>query len=146
MLTHAQEVLIFQNIQTAYTIGGHAYTAIKTYRGEWKGVLDTPIISLQYPSRTKPVQKTIGQSAEWDTDTLTIDVYAKTDATNGVHGMKIVEEIARTLELWFRQNSKEALKTARITADDVSEIKDLCHLEEGIFRLRFAVKILYALI
>ena len=146
MLSHAQKVLIFQSIQTAYTVGGHNYTAIKTYRDEWRGVLDTPIISLQYQSRTREKQTTIGQKAEWDTDALSIDVYAKTDATNGVHGMKIVEEITRTLELWFRLNSREALKTVRVVVEKVSSIKDLSHLEEGIFRLRFEVSLLYALI
>lgn len=146
MLTHAQEVAIFQNIATAYTVDGHAYTAWKTYRGEWSGVLDTPIISLQYPTRTKKVVQAIGVAAEWDTDTLTVDVYARTDTTNGVHGAKIVEEIVRVLELWFKQTAKNALVDDGVSVRSVSPVKDLSALEEGVFRLRFEVSLLYALI
>jgi hypothetical protein len=48
MLTQAQRNAIFTNIEADYTIGGVAYTAVKTYKSDWSGEIYTPIIMLSY--------------------------------------------------------------------------------------------------
>ena len=108
MLTQLQRNAVFTNIEADYTIGGVAYTAVKTYRSEWSGEINTPVIMLNYLFDATLKQGTIGNSAEWDTARLTVDVFAVTDQTNGVHGIKISREIhQQTLLLVVRANHQD---------------------------------------
>lgn len=146
MLTQAQRNAVFTNLQTAYTIGGTAYTAIKTYRGEWSGELTTPVIMLDYLFDATEFKSTIGRVAEWDTARLTIDVFANTDQTNGVHGRKISWEIARTLILWFKETADTALIASGLKITKTYPTRNLSALEEKVYRIHFEIDILYKLI
>lgn len=146
MLTQSQRNAIFTNIGTGYTIGGTAYTAVKTYKSEWSGEIDTPVIMLNYLFDATLKQGTIGTSAEWDTARLTIDVFANTDNANGVHGIKISREIARSLLLWFKQTADSDLIANGLKITNTYPARDLSHLEEKVYRIHFECDILYKLI
>ena len=146
MLTQEQRNAVFTNIETVYTIGGTAYTAIKTYKSEWSGEIDTPVIMLNYLFDATLKQGTIGNSAEWDTARLTIDVFATTDYTNGVHGIKTSRHIARELILWFKQTADSDLSSSGLKITKTYPARDLSHLEEKVYRIHLEVDLLYKLI
>ncbi len=146
MLTQAQRNAVFTNINTGYTIGGTAYTAIKTYKSEWSGEITTPVIMLNYLFDATEFKKAIGRGAEWDTARLTIDVFANTDQTNGVHGMRICKDIARELILWFKVSADAALIANGLKITKTYPARDLSHLEEKVYRIHFELDILYKLI
>lgn len=143
MITKAQRNAILSAIGTAYTVGGQAYTAVKTWRNQWKGELDAPVIRLQMKNQGTTVCSTIGRSAEWEMDVLVVDIFSETDATNGIHGDDIVEEIARTLMLWFKQSGTAALSANRLSIGTLSGAQDLPFLEEGVYRKYFEVNLIY---
>lgn len=145
MLTQAQRNAVFTNIPTAYTIDAHAYTATVTYPAHWSGEIDTPIILLNYLFDADLKQGTIGDRAEWDTARLTVDVFAKTDVSNGVHGIKISREIARTLILWFKQTADGLLYSNGVRITKTHPVRDLSFLEEKVYRLHFEIDLLYKL-
>lgn len=145
MITQAQRNAIFTNIEADYTIGGVAYTAVKTYTNEWSGELNTPVIKLSYLFDAILKKRTIGTNAEWDTARLTVDVFANTDQTNGVHGFTISREIARALLLWFKQTADADLAANGLKITSTSPARDLSHLEEKVYRIHFEVDILYKL-
>jgi hypothetical protein len=146
MLTQSQRNAVFTNIETAYTIGGTAYTATKTYPAHWSGEIDTPVILLNYLFDASEKQGTIGTEAEWDTARLTVDVFAKTDNTNGIHGIKIAREITRSLILWFKQTADGVLISNGLKITKTYPARDLSALEEMVYRLHFECDILYKLI
>ena len=146
MLTQAQRNAVFVNMGTAYTVGGHAYTALKTYKSEWSGELTTPVIMLNYLFDATALKQAIGTAAEWDTARLTVDVFANTDNTNGVHGIKMSREIARTLILWFKLSADAALASEGVKAIKTHPARDLSHIEEKVYRIHFEVDLLYKLI
>lgn len=146
MLTQAQRNAVFTNIETAYTVDGNDYTAVVTYPAHWSGEIDTPIILINYLWDASLKQDTIGIVAEWDLARLTVDVFAKTDNTNGVHGIKIAREIARELILWFKQTADGVLNSNGLKITKTSPVRDLSHLEERIYRMHFEVDLLYKLI
>lgn len=146
MLTQAQRNAVFTNIATAYTIDGNDYTAVKTYREHWSGEIGTPIITLSYISQTVLEQDTVGKLSEWDTDWLSIDVYALTDVTNGVHGGTIANEIARELVLWFKESADAALIDDGVKVMRTGPVKPLSDLDERIYRRQFDIILLYKLI
>jgi len=146
MLTQIQRNAIFTNIPTAHTIDGHAYTAVVTYPAHWSGELDTPIILINYLWDASLKQDTIGTVSEWDTARLTVDVFAKIDATNSVHGIKIAREIARTLILWFKQTADGLLYSNGLRISKTYPVRDMSHLEEKVYRMHFEVDLLYKLI
>ena len=144
MLTQAQQNAIFQNIETAYTVGAVPYTAYKIYRDHWQGVVDDPTILLHYKSRTKLEQDSIGKRAEYDSDILTIEVWAVKQ--NDQHGISIAETIMSELIMWFKQSFDTALKDHGVTATIYRPVEDLSFLEQKIFRLHVEFKIFYKLI
>jgi hypothetical protein len=144
-LTQAQRNAVFTNIGTAYTVDGNAYTAYKTYREHWSGELDAPVIALDYLSRDVLAQGAIGRE-EWDTDLLSIDIYALTDHTNGVHGALITNEISRELILWFKESADAALVDDGVKISRAGPTRSLSALEEGVYRRQFDVLLLYKLI
>lgn len=146
MLTQAQRNAVFVNLETAYTIGGHAYAALKTYRDEWSGELTTPVIMLNYLFDATEFKRAVGRGAEWDTARLTVDIFANTDTTNGVHGIKISREIARVLILWFKQTADATLIANGLKITKTYPARDLSHLEEKVYRIHFEVDLLYKLI
>jgi len=145
MLTQAQRNAVFTNIETAYTVGGTAYTAVKTYKSEWSGEIDTPVIMLNYLFDATLKQGTIGTAAEWDTARLTIDVFANTDYTNGVHGIKTSRHIARELILWFKQTADSDLSSSGLKITKTYPARDLSHLEEKVYRIHLEIDLLYKL-
>ena len=144
MLTQAQQNAIFTNIETSYTVDSTAYTATKIYRDHWSGKVDDPTILLNYISRTRIEQDSIGKRAEYDSDILAVEVWAVTQ--NDQHGLLIAETIAEELILWFKQSFDTDLKDSGVTATIANPVKDLSFLEEKIYRLHFEVKIFYQLI
>lgn len=144
-LTQDQRNTIFTNIATAYTVDGTAYTCVKTYREHWKGEIADPILVLDYPSTTVLEQGAVGRT-EWDTDLLSIDIYALTDTANGVHGSTIVKEIARTLVLWFKEDADAALVDNGVKIKRAGPVRSLSALEEGVYRRQFDVLLLYKFI
>lgn len=146
MLTQAQRNAVFTNIGTAYTIGGIAYTAIVEYKETWSGELNTPVIMLYYLDDAVLKKKAIGRGAEWDTARLTIDVFANTDNTNGVHGSRISREIARVLILWFKQTADTTLISNGLKITKTYPARDLSHLDKKVYRIHFETDILYKLI
>lgn len=146
MLTQAQRNAVFINIGTAYTIGGTAYTALKTYKDEWSGEITTPVIMLNYLFDATEFKGTIGRAAEWDTARLTIDIFANTDQTNGVHGIKISREISRALILWFKQTADTTLISNGLKITKTYPARDLSHLDKKVYRIHFEIDILYKLI
>lgn len=146
MLTQAQRNAVFTNIGTGYTIGGQAYTATIEYLETWSGVIDTPVIMLDYPTEAVLKKKAIGRGAEWDTSRLSVDVFANTDNANGVHGMKIAHEIARVLILWFKETADTALMANGLKIAATYPARSLSHLEEKVYRRHFEIDILYKLI
>jgi len=146
MLTQAQRNAVFTNIETVYTIDGTGYTALVTYSAHWSGELDTPVILLNYLWDASEKQGTIGTAAEWDTARLTVDVLAKTDNTNGVHGIKISREITRELILWFKQTADGVLSSNGLKITKTYPARDLSHLEEKVYRIHFECDVLYKLI
>ena len=146
MLTQSQRNAVFANIETAYTVGGTAYTAIKEYKDRWSGEIDTPVIMLHYVRRTNKIVGAIGRAAEWDSDRLLVAVFTRDDLTNGVHGLDIAEGIAGTLELWFKVSADALLSSNGVKVVDTSPATDLSYLEERVYRLQFEVDLLYKLI
>lgn len=146
MLTQAQRNAVFTNIGTAYTVGGQAYTATVTYPAHWSGEIDTPVILINYLWDASEKQGTIGKAAEWDTARLTVDIFAKIDIANGIHGIKISREIARELVLWFKQTADGVLSPNGLKITKTHPVGDLSHLQEKIYRMHFEVDILYKLI
>lgn len=144
-LTQTQRNAVFTNIGTAYTVNGNDYTAFKTYRRHWQGEVSEPIIALSYPSRTVLEQGTVGRE-EWDTDLLSVDVYALTDHANGVHGGTIVDEITRALLLWFKNDADAVLIDNGVKIKRTGPDRELDELEEGIYRRTFDVLMLYKFI
>ena len=145
MLSQAQRNAVFTNIPTGYTIDAHAYTATKTYPAHWSGEIDAPIILLNYLFDADLKQEVIGRRAEWDTARLTVDVFARTDTANGVHGIKIAREIARALILWFKQTADGLLYSSGVSVAKTSPVQDLSFLEEKIYRMHFEIDLLYKL-
>ena len=145
MLSQDQRNAVFTNIPTAYTIDAHAYTATTTYSAHWSGEIDTPIILLNYLFDADLKQSTVGNSAEWDTARLTVDVFARTDTANGMHGIKIAREIARALVLWFKQTADGVLYSNGISVAKTSPVQDLSFLEDKIYRMHLEVDLLYKL-
>ena len=145
MLSQAQRNAVFTNIETTYTVDSTSYTATKTYPAHWSGEIDTPIILLNYLWDADLKQSTVGNNAEWDTARLTLDVFARTDTANGVHGIKIAREIARALVLWFKQSADGLLYSNGISVVKTSPVQDLSFLEEKIYRMHFEVSLLYKL-
>ena len=146
MLTQEQRNAVFTNLETAYTVGGHGYTALKTYRDEWSGELTTPVIMLNYLFDATEFEQAIGRGAEWDTARLTLDIFANTDNTNGVHGIKISREIARYLILWFKESADASLISNGLKITKTYPARDLSHLEERVYRIHFEIDLLYKLI
>lgn len=146
MLTQAQRNAVFTNIETGYTIGGTAYTAIVEYKETWSGEITTPVIMLHYIDAAVLKKQAIGRTAEWDTDRLTVDVFANTDNTNGVHGSRISREIARELILWFKNTADGVLISNGLKITKTYSARDFSHLEEKVYRIHFEVDILYKLI
>ncbi len=144
MLTQTQQNAIFTNIGTSYTVGTESYTAYKIYRDHWQGVVDDPTILLHYKSRTKLEQDSIGKRAEYDSDILTIEVWAVKQ--NDQHGISIAESIMSELIMWFKQSFDAALKDHGVTATIYRPVEDLSFLEQKIFRLHVEFKIFYKLI
>jgi len=145
MLTATQREAIFTNIPTAFTIAGDAYTATKTWKQEVSGVLGDPTIALSFRAQSKLVQGTVGNRAEWDVDVLIVDVYAKSNTTNGTHGSRIAEGIMQDLETWFKRTAPPILYASKITVGQMSEVQDLTFIEEGVFRKYAEVDMLYKL-
>ena len=146
MLTDAQENIIFTSIGTAYIVKGHAYTAVKTWRDHWSGEINTPIIVLHFKSQTHKKQEAIGRRAEWDFDPLSVDVFAITDVTNGVHGSDIAKSIMRELELWFKESATALICSEGMSVGYTTPVQNLSFLEEGVYRRTFDANILYKLI
>lgn len=146
MLTQAQQNAIFTNIETVYTVDGTVYTATKIYRDHWSGVVLQPTILLNYMSRARLEQDTIGRLAEYDSDLLSIDVLATTDQTNRIHGLEIVETIMRELVLWFKESFNSAMGDNCLSASIYTGVKDLSFLEEKIYRLHVEFLIFYKFI
>lgn len=146
MLTQAQRNAVFMNIETDYLIDGHAYTAFKTWRDYWSGEIDTPVIALHFKSQTHKKLGAIGRRAEWDTDPLSIDVFAQHDTTNDVHGTDIAEAITRELELWFKESASALLCPYGVSVGDTTPVQNLSFLEDAVYRRYFEVNLLYALI
>ena len=144
MLTQTQQNAIFQNIETAYTVGAESYTAYKIYRDHWQGVVDDPTIVLHYRIRTKLERGSIGNMAEYDSDILIVEVLAVTQ--NDQHGLLISETIMSELIMWFKQSFDTALKDHGVTATIYRPVEDLSFLEQKIFRLHVEFKIFYKLI
>jgi len=144
MLTQGQQNAIFQNIETSYTVGATPYTAYKLYRNHWSGVVDDPTILLHYRSRTKLEQDSIGKRAEYDSDILTVEVWAVTQ--NDQHGLLIAETIMSELIMWFKQSFDTDLKDHGVTATIYRTVEDLSILEQKIYRLHAEFKIFYKLI
>ena len=142
MLSITQRISIFTNMPTVYTVNEHDYTATKLYLDEWSNIVDTPLIILHYLLTTSRVEAVISGSKEWDKDRLEIDVYARTDNTNGIHGATIANEIARDLILWFKQTAPGVL-SAGITVGFTTPIIDLSNLEENLYRFHFEVAFIY---
>lgn len=144
MLTQAQQNAIFTNIETVYTVDGTVYTATKIYRDHWSGVVLQPTILLNYMSRAKLEQDTIGRLAEYDSDILVIEVYAVSE--NEQHGSDISQNIMREIVLWFKKSFDTDLGDHDLTAVIYRPVEDLSFLEEKIYRQRVEFKILYKLI
>ena len=144
-LTQDQRNAVFTNIATAYTVNSVDYTCMKTYREHWSGEIADPIIVFDYISQTVVEQGTIGRK-EWDTDWLSIDVYALTDVANGVHGGTIANEIARTLVKWLKEDADAALIDDGVKVHRAGPVKPLSALEEGVYRRQFDVRLLYKFI
>ena len=144
MLTQTQQNAIFTNIETSYTVGAVPYTAYKIYRDHWQGVVDDPTILLHYRTRTKLEQDSIGNLAEYDSDILTVEVWAVKQ--NDQHGLFIAETIMSELIIWFKQSFDTALKDHGVTATIYRPVEDLSFLEQKIYRLHVEFKIFYKLI
>lgn len=146
MITDAQKNIIFTNIATAYTVGTTAFTAVKTWRDYWKGEITMPVIMLTLKSQTHKMEEAIGRRAEWDYDILSVDVFAITDTTNGVHGSDIAESIMRELELWFKESATALIYSEGISIGNSTPVQNLSFLEEGVYRRFFEVNVLYQLL
>lgn len=145
-MTQTQRNAIFTNITKSFTIDGTAYTAFVTYPEEWDGEIASPVILLNYVSDAVLKQDSVGRVAERDTALLSVDVFAYTDHTNGIHGIEIAREISRVLILWFKQSADALLISDGLKILETRAVRDMSHLEEKINRMRFEVQILYKLI
>ena len=145
MLTATQREAIFTNIPTSSTIEGDVYTAIKTWKQEWSGELDDPVIALSFASQSRIVQGAVGNRAEWDIDVLVVEVYAETNTTNGTHGSRIAEGVMQDLETWFKETAKPLLYASSISVGAMSEVKDLSFTKESVYQKYAEVDMLYKL-
>jgi len=146
MLLQSQRNAIFTNIETAYTIDGHAYTAFKTWKDYWKGEIDTPVIVLYFKPQSRIMAAAIGRRAEWDTDLLAVDVFAQHDTANGIHGTDIAEAITQKLEMWFKTSAAALLNSDGMSVGNTTPVQNLSFLEEEVYRRYFEVGIIYKLI
>lgn len=146
MLTRTQKNKIFTELNTSYTINTVAYTALKSWREDWRGELDTPVIRLHTKKQGVLVQGYIGRRREISSDILQVEVFAETDVPNSVHGADIVEDITRELLLWFKESGSTALNADGMKVGETSEVQDLSFIEERVFRKYFEVEIIYTLI
>ncbi len=140
MLSQTQRNKIFTEIATAYTIDAVAFTALKTYRAHWRGELDTPVICLEYAKDGVKQISSVGRSSQYDSSDLVVDIYATT-YNNAIHGSKITREIAVTLSGWF--NTTDAFDTVGVSVSRTDPVTQLDDLEDGIYRMRFVVKLLH---
>ena len=146
MLSLAQRKKIFTEIATAYTVNGTAFTATKTWREQWSGIIETPVIVLYFSQQSKLAQSTVGRRAEWRTDSLAVDIFARSDITSGVHGGDIVETIASFLEDWFATSGTAALYGDGMSVVGSAPVEDLSFLEDGVYRRMLEIDILYKMI
>lgn len=144
MLTQEQRNAVFTNIETAYTVGGQAYNATVTYPAHWSGEIDTPIILINYLWDASTKQDAVGRASEWDTARLTVNVLARTDTANGIHGIKIAREISRDLIVWFKQTA--ALGASGLKVGKTYPARDLSYLEEKVYRMHFEIDLVYKLL
>ena len=145
MLTQTQRNAVFTNLPKTFTINAIVSNTVVTYREHWSGEIADPIIALDYISQTVVEQGTVGRE-EWDTDWLSIDVYALTDVANGVHGGTIANEIARTLIKWLKEDADAALADDGVKVYRAGPVKPLSALEEGVYRRQFDIRLLYKFI
>jgi len=146
LLTQAQINAIFTNMTKTFTVDGNDYTATVTYSQQWDNELTSPMILLNYISDAILKEDSVGKSAERDTALLSVDVFAYTDHTNGVSGLKISREIARTLLLWFKQSADALIFDSGLKILNTQPVMDMSNLEEKINRFHFEVYILYKFI
>jgi hypothetical protein len=145
MLSQTQRNAVFTNIATAYTIDANLYTATKTYKEHWDGEIDTPIIMLSYPSDAKKERTTIGRESEWDLAKLKINIFTRTSHTNGTHGSKIAQEIARTLLLWFKQDADTDLNANGLSIMETYPATDVQSTDPKLYVMQFEVDLKYEL-
>lgn len=145
MLSQAQRNAVFTNLTKVFTVDSKSYTAFITYKDHWDGEIDTPVIMLNYPSDAKPDRTTIGRESEWDIARLMIKIFARTSHTNGTHGSKIAQEIARTLLLWFKQDADTDLNANGLAIAETYPTRDVPSTDPKLYVLRFEVDIEYEL-
>lgn len=145
MLSQAQMNAVFTNLTKVFTVDGKSYTAFITYKDHWDGEIDTPVIMLNYPQDAYPERTTIGRESEWDLARLEIKIFARTSHTNGTHGSKIAQEIARTLLLWFKQDADTDLNANGLSIVRTYPARDVGSADPKLYVLRFEVDIEYEL-
>lgn len=145
MLSQAQRDAVFTNLTKVFTVDSNQYTAFITYKEHWDGEIDTPVIMLSYPSDAKPDRTTIGRESEWDIARLMIKIFARTSHTNGTHGSKIAQEIARTLLLWFKKEADSDLNANGLSIAKTYPARDVQSTDPKLYVLRFEVDIEYEL-
>lgn len=138
MLTQTQRNAIFIGITTDYTIDGVDFVAQKTYREHWAGELATPVICLEYVKDGVKHISSVGRTSQLDDTHLAIDAYATT-YDNTVHGSKIVREIISSIVDWFNTTSLDSVGVSVLHTEPAVTLHEL---EEGIYRIRFVVKLL----
>jgi hypothetical protein len=145
MLSQAQRDAVFTNLTKVFTVDSKQYTAFITYKEHWDGEIDTPVIMLNYQSDAKPDRTTIGRESEWDIAHLKVKIFARTSHTNGTHGSKIAQEIARTLLLWFKEDADTALNANGLSIAKTYPVRDVPSTDPKLYVLHFEVDIEYEL-
>ena len=145
MISQAQRDAVFTNLTKVFTVDGKSYTAFITYKDHWDGEIDTPVIMLNYPSDAKPDRTTIGRESEWDIAQLKIKIFARTSHTNGTHGSKIAQEIARTLLLWFKKDADAALNANGLAIVRTYPAKTVESADPKLYVMHFEIDIEYEL-
>lgn len=145
MLSQAQRDALFTNLTKVYTVDTKSYTAFITYQEHWDGEIDAPVIMLNYPRDAKPERTTIGRESEWDIAHLKVKVFARTSHTNGTHGSKIAQEIARTLLLWFKQDADTDLNAAGLSIAATYQAVDVQSTDPKLYIMQFEVDLKYEL-
>lgn len=143
MLTQTQRNAIFTGIATAYTINTVNFTALKTYRDHWDGVLtspSTPVICLDFIRDGIQHTTSVGNTSKLDESNLAVDVYSLI-YNNQVHGSTIVREITLLLTGWFCTTT--SLDSVGVSVLHVAPADSLNELEDRIYRMRFVVKLLH---